>query len=228
MYAHIRDQKKCYVGASCRQLWVTAGTQELQKERGILRFPDFSQPSPLCRFHNTTDGKPRRRRRHAPSVLQSRIHPNRPALSQIQLDAHKVSTSTQVSWRCFRTFWYTAESPAARSPRPGQRALSGADGKRGQFFGPTLPLAGNIKPWRYCGASVQLSARPYGSTQWRLTLLLKRVRSKFVLRMSVCPAALLCALISEFLYAAGSSNAARYQRQPTKTCFSNFIAAAMS
>ncbi|KAK9518012.1 hypothetical protein VZT92_023341 [Zoarces viviparus] len=59
---------------------------ELQKERGILRFPDFSQPSPLCRFHITADSKPRRRRRRrAPlaSTLQSfrqldRVVPNPP------------------------------------------------------------------------------------------------------------------------------------------------------
>lgn len=90
---------------------------ELQKERGILRFPDFSQPSPLCRFHNTTDSKPRRRRRrHAPSVLQSRIHPDRPALPPIQLDAHKVSTSTQVSWRCFRTFGTRLKAPPLGLP----------------------------------------------------------------------------------------------------------------
>ncbi|KAM7417747.1 hypothetical protein PAMA_017408 [Pampus argenteus] len=44
---------------------------ELQKDRGFLRFPDFSQPSPLCRFHITADSKPRRRRRrHAPGLLQ--------------------------------------------------------------------------------------------------------------------------------------------------------------
>lgn len=50
----------------------------------------------------------------------------------------------------FSHVWYTAESTAARSPRPGQRALSGAGGKRGQFLGPTLPPAGNTKPRRRC------------------------------------------------------------------------------
>lgn len=74
---------------------------------------------------------------------------------------------------------------------------------------------------------MQLSARPYGSREWRLALLLKRVGWKFVLTVAVCPLALLCALILEFLYAAGSRNAARYQRQPTKTCFCNFVAAAV-
>ncbi|KAK2849210.1 hypothetical protein Q5P01_009044 [Channa striata] len=63
---------------------------ELQKERGILRFPDFSQPSPLCRFHNTTDSTPRRPRRHAASVLRSRVHPGRPAWSQTHLGSDKV------------------------------------------------------------------------------------------------------------------------------------------
>ncbi len=97
---------------------------ELQKERGILRFPDFSQPSPLCCFHITADSKARRRRRrrrHAPSVLQPRIHSSWPAVSQIHLDPGEVSKSTQhKSRRCvFAHVWYTTESPAARSPRPG-------------------------------------------------------------------------------------------------------------
>lgn len=73
---------------------------ELQKERGILRFPDFSEP--LCRFHITTDSKARRRR-HAPSVLQARSHCSRPTLSQIHLDSrdgeqlHRHNTSLVVA-----------------------------------------------------------------------------------------------------------------------------------
>ncbi|KAI9538985.1 hypothetical protein NQZ68_009062 [Dissostichus eleginoides] len=62
---------------------------ELQKERGILRFLGFSQPSPRCRFHITADSKPRRRRRHAPSVLQPCSHPKRTVLYQILLTQNK-------------------------------------------------------------------------------------------------------------------------------------------
>lgn len=34
---------------------------QLQREGDILRFPDFSQPSPLWRFHITADSEPTRR-----------------------------------------------------------------------------------------------------------------------------------------------------------------------
>ena len=60
---------------------------------------------------------------------------------------------------------------------------------------------------------MQLLARPSGSRERRLTLFLKRVWSKFVHRIELCPAARLCDLILEFLYPTGYRSAARYQRQ---------------
>ena len=95
----------------------------LQKERGTLRFPDLSQPSPLCAacLHITADsGARRRRRRNAPGVLQSRIHLVEPASSRIHLDPDKVSTSTrtQVSPRCFSHMLGTRPRAAAAAAPP--------------------------------------------------------------------------------------------------------------
>lgn len=131
------------------------GCTELQKERGILRFPDFSQPSPLCRFHITADSKPRRR--HARSVPQPRIHSSRTVLSQIHLDPDKVSTSTQQkSCRCvFAHVWlHDREQRCSVSQarlvnvvwrRRRMRPVSRPD---------SSPPAGSIKSWRYGGRSV--------------------------------------------------------------------------
>lgn len=127
MYAHIRDKNAL--------LWRLLSTvmghcrcTELQKERGILRFPDFSQP--LCRFHITADSKPRRRRRrrrrrHEPSVLQPRSHCSRPASSQIHLDSDKVSiyidtTQSPVVSVFSHMFAETTERPRRSLALPGQ------------------------------------------------------------------------------------------------------------
>lgn len=98
----------------------------LQKERGTLRFPDLSQPSPLCAacLHITADSGARRRRlqrrRNAPGVLKSRIHLIEPASSRIHLDPDKVSTSTrtQVSSRCFSHMLGTRPRAAAAAAPP--------------------------------------------------------------------------------------------------------------
>lgn len=132
---------------------------ELQKERGILRFPDFSQPSPPWRFHNTTDSEPRRRRRHVPIVLRFRVHPSRPALSPIRLDSDKVSTSTQVSPRCFRPLGTRPKAPPLGLPGQASERRLAQTGEWGQPFGLTLPLPGNIKPRRRCAA--------FGSSIWQ-------------------------------------------------------------
>ncbi|KAL3044913.1 hypothetical protein OYC64_013228 [Pagothenia borchgrevinki] len=86
----ISETKKCAVLAPPVDSYEQCRCTELQKERGILRFLGFSQPSPRCRFHITADSKPRRRRRHAPSVLQPCSHPKRTVLYQILLTQNKV------------------------------------------------------------------------------------------------------------------------------------------
>lgn len=96
MHAHSRRQQQqkkniCRAGASYRQLWVTACAQGCRKrgrgEGGTLRFPDFSQPSPLSGFHCTADSE--RRRRHAPCVPQSRIRFAQLASSQSRTDPRR-------------------------------------------------------------------------------------------------------------------------------------------
>lgn len=58
-------------GAPCRQLRITAGAHSCRERGDILRFPDFSQPSPLWRFHITADSEPTRR----PACLQPAFIP---------------------------------------------------------------------------------------------------------------------------------------------------------
>lgn len=158
---------------------------ELQKERGILRFPDFSLPSPPRRFHNTTDSEPRRRRRHAPGVLPPRVHPRRAASPRIQLDAHKVSTSTRVSWRRFRTFGTRLRAPPLGLPgQASERCLAQAENEA-SFSARLFPRLETRSPGdAACFGAAPGSSLRHGSTQRRLALLLKRVRSKFELRCS--------------------------------------------
>ncbi|GLD67285.1 pre-mRNA-splicing factor RBM22-like protein [Lates japonicus] len=166
---------------------------ELQKERGILRFPDFSQSSPLCRFHITADSKPETTTTTTCAQRASIPHSTRPL--RVVPDSPRLRRRTA--------------PPLGLPGQASERCLAQTENEA-SFFGLTLSLpsfvAGNIKPRRYSGGSVQLSARLYGSGEGRLTLLLKRVMSKFVLEeegeTEPRPAALLCGLISEFLYPA--------------------------
>lgn len=117
------DKKICRAGASCRQLWVTACAQGCRKrgrgEGGTLRFPDFSQPSPLSGFHCTAASE-RRRRRHAPCVPQSRIRFTQSASSQTRTDHRRgeYSNTERVCGRGGVFFFHphmigrTTESPA--------------------------------------------------------------------------------------------------------------------
>lgn len=135
------DKKICRAGASCRQLWVTACAQGCRKrgsgEGGTLRFPDFSQPSPLSGFHCTAASE-RRRRRHAPCVPQSRIRFTQLASSQTRTD-HRRGEYSNTERVCGRggVFFSSAHDrqddreprhnsppppplpPPARFPRPG-------------------------------------------------------------------------------------------------------------
>lgn len=130
-------------------------------EGGTLRFPDFSQPSPLCRFHSTADSEARRRRRrrHAPCVPQSRIHFTQPASPYTRTDLDEVSTATRrecVVVLCVVFFLLsrtcsagrprappTPPPPLARLPRPG--LVSAVCRRRRPVSRPDSPEAGNIK-----------------------------------------------------------------------------------
>lgn len=191
MRAHSRRQKNAL---RWRLLSTDMGHRlctELQKERdieegeeeevgragegGTLRFPDFSQPSPLCRFHSTADSEARRRRRrrrHAPCVPQSRIHFTQPASPHTRTDLDEVSTATRREYAvvvCVVFFLLprtcsagrprappTPTPPLARLPRPG--LVSAVCRRRRPVSRPDSPEAGNVKKpqtlgW-LCGGSV--------------------------------------------------------------------------
>lgn len=122
------DKKICRAGASCRQLWVTACAQGCRKrgrgEGGTLRFPDFSQPSPLSGFHCTAACE-RRRRRHAPCVPQSRIRFTQLASSQTRTD-HRRGEYSNTERVCGRggVFFFTRTWSAGQPRAPPQFAAA--------------------------------------------------------------------------------------------------------